>query len=260
MSIQEQNNGQPLTLAEYVSRYDPFEPDKIGPYIPEDGAVVRHTIACLYRRGEWVGSMHRAGHLSADDLRESEFVKNDFERDLTLDRVEVGIIHCCYGSGEIERDALEDEMTLVCEGALQSGCSAPEQRHTILRGELELPPASPLTERGMSRFFTAAAKLAEEHGMEVRGISGNKLQIYRNGHWAFDISESGGGSMSMQEYRPDLAAQGMTDSVSLPDSGHPFIDALHRLRDEIPEVLYPNDYRSAKQEQPAQISGMEMTM
>jgi len=243
---------QPLSLAEYLDVYDPFYPDKTRPYIPEDGAVLRHSTVRLYRNGQQAGVMYLPGHVTPDDIRANDFLKYSFVRDSRLEEMTVGIVHECYGDGTWERDLNEGEIILQSMGGLRNSIAGQEIFHVIHRSELELSPVSELTQRGMSKFFTAAAELAEEYGLEVGEIDPHGyLQLYRNGVWAFSVDESGCGKMSMQEYSPEHAARGVTDRVlfssDIPD-GPPFINRLCELRQKIPEVLYPENYPLAPQE------------
>lgn len=242
----------PLSLKEYLECYNPLSAENIGPYIPEDGAAIQFSLVKLYRDGAQYGFMRLSGLTAVENLKTDAFFLEGFVHNLSCESQEAGIIHYTYGNGSHVRDATEDEMRLVCVGAI-TGDAGPETRYSVQRSEVKLPPVSPLTERGMSRFFTAVAQLAEDRGLKVRGIDKHDmLQLYREGEWAIAVDESGGGSRSMAEYRPDLAAQGDTSSVLFLAEGpdeNSLICEIQALRKEIPEYLFPRDYPLAEQEQ-----------
>ncbi len=266
MNDEKITSNAPLTLAEYLDQYDPYEPDKLGPYDPEDNAVILYTTVKLYQERTSVGFIDRAGHITAASLLEEPMVWDIFQRQVALEEMGAEIIHCRYGSGTAERRALPAEMLLAHKGALRTESSGPALMTIIRRGDLELAPVSPLTERGMSKFFTAVAELAERSGLEVGGIDPQgQLQLFRHGAWAFSIDESGSGRMSMREYMPILSENGVTGDIvfsnSTPLKKNWLFLEIQSLRREIPEMLYPSDYPLIPKEAPEQQTGsMEMSL
>ena len=82
-----------------------------------------------------------------------KYIRKHFIDNISLDEIEVSVTYCTYGNSGEARDATEEEMSLVCAGALSNEKEEPEVRYTIRREDVRLPPVSELTERGMSRFL-----------------------------------------------------------------------------------------------------------
>ena len=222
-----------LSLEEYLDKFDPLSDEDIGRYVPADGAVLRYSVCRIYRNSEPVGGGFRAGHSTLEDIKaDPSFTRDQFSRKISLDEIEIGVAWYSYGEGEKKRDASKDEMTLACMGALDAP-PGEELRYTIKRNEVELPPVSPLTERGMSIFFTEAARLAEENRFEVMGLKDDQLHIYLTGKPAIELNEGGGGTS--WQYNGDQY-KAFKDKVS------GLWKEIKAARAAIPEILYPPDY------------------
>jgi hypothetical protein len=68
----------PLTLQEYLDRFDPLSEEDIGPYIPADGATLRYSICRVYRDGRYAGGGSRKGHIGRNDLINDSFITEEF--------------------------------------------------------------------------------------------------------------------------------------------------------------------------------------
>ena len=228
-----ENRLAPLNPIEYLEKYDPFNPEAMDPYIPADGMSIRHTRMDIYKNSEWSGFMERNGHISKECLLCDKYIRKHFIDNISLDEIEVSVTYCTYGNGSEARDATEEEMALVCAGALSNEKEEPEVRYTIWREDVQMPPVSELTERGMSRFFTAAAELAESEGYDVQEINdAGELPVCLDGRWLCSVNEDGGGRF----------ACGIKQ-------GEELLTRFQQLRKEIPEYLFPHDYSFAEKSQ-----------
>jgi hypothetical protein len=161
--------------------------------------------------------------------------------------------------GKFSRDMPEDEHSLLTMGALyEESKKAPESMHVIRREDIamELPPVSPLTGRGMSRFFTAAANIAESMGFQLDGIVDDGLQIGYNGIPVALINEDGCGShiytRSDQTFKVlfptgpfEFSPESFGQEGVLSDKLCAMLNAIKGERASIQEYLYPNDYEYA---------------
>lgn len=253
----------PLSLDEYLTAFDPMGDMDLGLYRPEDGAALKYSVCNLYRYGTWVGFSYKKGHVTAEELKKDSFITNSFTRDLGLEEIQVVTTWKTYGEGSSARDISDKEMGLVCMGALWNSSS--REMHTVIRrDELELSPVSPLTERGMSLFFTKVAELAEERGFEVRGIEDGELRLYAKGKLAVRIYEGGGGSYvsplvskddSQKEIVFSTPCREQIEELRSRNISSPskevgdLIIAIQQMRMVIPEYLYPNDYPKIEQDE-----------
>ena len=82
----------------------------------------------------------------------------------------------------------------------------------------------------MSRFFTAAAELAESEGYYVQEINNvGELPVCLDGRWICSVNEDGSGRF----------ACGIKQ-------GEELLTRFQHLRKEIPEYLFPHDYSFAE--------------
>lgn len=236
-----ENRSAPLNPIEYLEKYDPFNPEAMDPYIPADGMSIRHTRMDIFKNSEWNGFMERNGHISKEFLLCDKYIRKHFIDNISLDEIEVSVTYCTYGNGSEARDATEEEMSLVCAGALSNEKEEPEIRYMIRREDVQLPSVSELTERGMSRFFTAAAELAESEGYYVQEINNvGELPVCLDGRWLCSVNEDGSGRF----------ACGIKQ-------GEELLARFKQLRKEIPEYLFPHDYSFAEG---FQAEDLEMSM
>lgn len=261
------NKYSSLSLEEYLKIYDPLSDENVGLYRPEDGAALRYSVIRIYQKEKCMGFSFEKGHVDLDFLKSHSLVKDFFERDLALQESKYGIVWCTYGEGKNQRDLSEREMLLLCSGGIDGEESA-ERQYTIRREDVTLSPVSPLTQRGMSLFFTKAAELAEAAGFEIKGIEDDHLQVYLNGEFVTEIAEDGSGSYtsndllksdgSLQEISfstpsKNSFGQFASDGLSAPSSEvGKLLTAIHQARVDIPEVLFPSDYALVKKAETTQ--------
>jgi hypothetical protein len=219
-----------LTEKAYAGRFNPRLCNEIEPYLPGDGAALRYSRYQFFRNGECVGFGSRDQHIGREDV--ANVARDDFVRYRALEDVKIEVRNFVYGKGDFERDVSDAEGILAAQGAIEKGeVEASTQTFHYRREDFDLPPMSPLTERGMSKFFTAAAEAAAQMGFTAGEITEHgELQILRHGAKMIKLYEDVCGSYARH------------DSPAFEEKIQRFFAKAQALRAEIPEILHPHDY------------------